>query len=286
MVQYTISEINTIQQNGFDYQLEEEVIHSLRELYKHFKNNTDVIRPISFRKSTFSFNKPTTVLREEEKENGVVVARLLLNKISQKNYLDCVEKLDEMLLRFTEDERRQIAELLFEVASTNRFYTSVYADIYSHLMTFEPVMEVFSQYYETRYSKFLEMFDNIVYVDPNTDYDLFCDMNLKNEKRKALCTFLACLMRNNIIPAEHVQTVLRTLLEKTQAFITEANRVNEVDEMVENINCLYIPSCHHSRFHPKLATLAAIKYKQFPSLSSKTLFKLQDIAKKPASQHK
>ena len=147
MLQYTISEINSIQQNGFDYQLEEEVIHALRVLHKHFKQNTDVIRPINFKKSTFSFNKPTTVLREEEKENGVVVARLLLNKISQKNYLDCVEKLDEMLLRFTEDERRQIAELLFEVASTNRFYTSIYADIYSHLMTFEPVVDVFSQYY-------------------------------------------------------------------------------------------------------------------------------------------
>jgi len=266
--------------------LGEESIQALRGLHKHFKQNIDVIRPINFKKSTLSFNKPTTILREEEKENGVVVARLLLNKISQKNYLDCVEKLDEMLLRFTEDERKQIAELLFEVASTNRFYTSVYADIYSHLMTFEPVIGIFSQYYETRYSTFLEMFENIVYVDPNTDYDLFCDINLKNEKRKALCTFLACLMRNTVIPNEHVEIILNTLLEKIQSFITESNRVNEVDEMVENINCLYIPSYHHSRFHPRLADLAAIKYKQFPSLSSKTLFKLQDIAKKPASQNK
>jgi hypothetical protein len=139
----------------------------------------------------------------------------------------------------------------------------------------------FYKHYNSVYEKFLEMFENMLYVDPNVDYDQFCLMNTANEKRKAISTMFVCLMKNGMAPREHIENILGILIEKTETFITEPNRVNEVDELVENINCLYSPPHHYDLFHPKLQHLSTIKYKEFPSISSKTLFKLQDIAKKP-----
>lgn len=286
MVKYTLADFTAIKNNGFNFQLSPEVINTLRELHRQFKPNVDVIRPLNFKRTKLDFSKPTTIVSEENKVNPFTTLRLLLNKVSPKNYLECVDKLDAIVNDFTEEtDFQKVAELVFELASTNRFYTSLYADMYSHMvLQRSPTPDstnVFYRQYESIYGTFLGRFDHIVYVDPSTDYDQFCAMNVENEKRKALSTFFVCLMKNGIAPREHAESMLSTLLEKTESFIAETNKANEVDEIVENINCIYSPSHHHDLFHPKLQQLSTLKYKQFPSLSSKTLFKLQDIAKKP-----
>lgn len=290
MVKYTIADFTNIKNTGFDFQLSVEVISVLRDLHRHFKPNVDVIRQLNFKRTVLDFNKPTTVLSQENKVNPFTAIKLLLNKVSPKNYLDCVDKLDGMVSQFFEEaDFQKVAELVFEIASTNRFYTSLYADIYSHLINTTLSTSTitgenfFYKYYETVYGTFLGKFDTLTYVDPDVDYDQFCLMNLENEKRKSLSTFLVCLMKNGIAPREHTENILRVLIEKIEAFIAEPNRVNEVDEIVENINCIYSPQHHYDSFHPKLQQLSTIKFKQFPSISSKTLFKLQDIAKKPKS---
>lgn len=284
MAKYTIADIMNIKNEGFDYKLNLDVIHTLRELHRNFKPNIEVIKQINFKKSTLSFNKPINILSEENKVSNTTAIKLLLNKVSQKNYLDCIEKLSTMIDSVTDDsELVQIAELVFEVASTNRFYTNIYADIYSHFMTINKIVDgenVFCRHYRNVYGTYLGLFENMVYFDPNIDYDQFCVMNTLNEKRKALSTFLGGLMKNGMTPREDVENALRNLIEKTETFISEPNRVNEVDELVENINCLYSPTHHYDMFHPKLRHLSTIKYREYPSMSSKTLFKLQDIAKK------
>jgi hypothetical protein len=286
MVQYTIADFVSIKNVGFDYQLPTEVLSTLRSLHRHFGSNVDVIRPLNFKKIKLDFNKPTTIIKEEVKANPITAIKLLLNKVSPKNYLECVDKLNGMIGRLqTDAEVLQVAELIFELASTNRFFTGLYADLYSHLMSSREAStstspNPYQTTYEQVYGTYLGMFDSMIYVDPAINYDEFCVMNTTNEKRKALSTFLGCLMKNGTTPREHIDTVLRVLLEKTETFITEPNRINEVDELVENINCLYSPAHHFTQFHPILQRLSIIKFKQFPSLSSKTLFKLQDIAKK------
>jgi hypothetical protein len=296
MVKYTLADFTAIKNNGFDFQLSPEVLATLRELHRQFKPNVEVIRPLNFKRTKLDFSKPTTIVSEENKVNPFTTLRLLLNKVSPKNYLDCVEKLEIVLNGFVEEaDFQKVAELVFELATTNRFYTSLYADLFSHLVLRGTIPEgatlssspsaiapnVYYRQYESIYGSFLERFDHLVYVDPNIDYDQFCAMNVENEKRKALSTFFVCLMKNGIAPREHSETILRTLLEKTETLISEPNKVNEVDEIVENLNCIYSPPHHYDLFHPRLQQLSTLKYKQFPSLSSKTLFKLQDIAKKP-----
>jgi hypothetical protein len=283
MVQYKIADIINIKNEGFEYQLGLDVINRLRDLHRNFKPNVDVIKQINFKKTKLSFNKPTHILSEENKVSVTTSIKLLLNKVSQKNYLDCIEKFTEMILSITDsNELFQIAELLFEVASTNRFYTNIYSDIYSHFMTLNNLgtESVFYTYYKTVYGTYLGMFENMVYFDPNKDYDQFCVMNTLNEKRKALSTFLSGLMKNGMIPRNDIESALQTLINKTENFISEVDRVNEVDELVENINCLYSPTHHFDLFHNKLKHLSTIKYKEYPSMSSKTVFKLQDIVKR------
>jgi hypothetical protein len=206
MVQYTIAEIINIKNEGFDYQLSGDVIAILRELHRNFKPNVEVIKKINFKKSKLVFNKPTTILKEDAKVNSLTAIKLLLNKVSPKNYLDCIDKLCAMIEPIQDEtELSQIAELVFEIASTNRFYTNIYADIYSHLIITIQIKEpsssssaitssenVFYRHYKTVYGTFLGMFENMVYFDPNTDYDQFCAMNTMNEKRNIYCRAKPC----------------------------------------------------------------------------------------------
>ena len=79
-----------------------------------------------------------------------------------------------------------IAKSIFEIASSNKFFSNVYADLYSILCTKYHNMQ---SLLEENYSQFLNQFDKIDYVSPEDDYDGFCKMNKQNDKRRALSTF-------------------------------------------------------------------------------------------------
>ena len=76
-----------------------------------------------------------------------------------------------------------VSSAIFDIASTNRFYSKLYADLYTDIIKKYPVMR---DSFEESLSSFSELFKTIEYVDSNVDYGGFCKMNKDNEKRKAL----------------------------------------------------------------------------------------------------
>lgn len=244
-------------------------------------------------------NFHTTKIEEKKGiESKIDLLRCNMNKLSDKNYNDIkdkiIENIDNIFNDTTDnDEILKIVTIIFEIASTNRFYSKIYADLYTELIKkYDIMLNVF----ENNFNRFLSLFDVIEYVEPNVDYDKFCKINKDNEKRKALSTFFINLMNNNVITEIKIVNIIRNLMNQIYLFINESGKKNEVDELTENVAILYSKNLFKgdNKFQNNndeinyelidnmtiteiIQKLAHSKTKNYLSLTTKSIFKFMDL---------
>lgn len=316
---YTLSDFNDIIINGFDYKLAEETVKIISKLASEVGSPNYVKTP-NFQKkelpiSTNNLNteiktNPTNLRRRKngknieiandeawellksfqptkiEQKQGVNaqidIIRSHLNKLTDKNYLDIRVKVFEIIESISKKDIANVSSIIFDIASTNRFYSKLYADIYSELIdNYEMMREVVDE----SLNNFSELFNNIQYVDPSVDYDKFCQINKINEKRKSLATFFLNLMINNVIPKQKIIQIMLILIEQINSFISQENKRNEVDELAENIGILFKKEIYENeKTNPEcnkiidiINKIATSKVKDYKSLTSKTIFKFMDM---------
>ena len=213
--------------------------------------------------------------------------RSYLNKITDKNFTDFCSKIMELIdgvITRTSEDIKQVSLAIFDIASTNRFYSKIYADLYTEIINKYDVMK---GSFEESLSNFSELFNVIEYVDPKVDYDRFCKINKDNEKRKALGAFFINLSINGVIPLVTVQNITRTLLFQIYKYISEENKKNEVDELTENVALFYKKEFYDNNVNYELIEgytiteiierIAISKVKDYKSLTNKTIFKFMDM---------
>jgi hypothetical protein len=220
------------------------------------------------------------------------IIRSYLNKLTDKNYIDMrnkiIDVIDQLIIEnINSEEMIRVSTIVFDIASTNRFYSKIYADLYSDLSL---KYEILKTMIETNLNKFAELFDSIEYVDSNLNYDKFCENNKRNEKRKSLSAFYINLMINGIIPEKTVMNITRNLLNQIYTFISMDDKKNEVDELTENIAILYKKDMYDDvdgvvkysqidgfTISEVIEKIAKSKVKDYKSLTNKSLFKFMDI---------
>jgi hypothetical protein len=232
-------------------------------------------------------------LSEDKSEFDIQIEniRLQLNKMTDKNYTDISSKIFESINKLIEDEisseeMKKLSTIVFELATNNRFYSKIYADLYSELISkYSEIKETF----ESNLQSFTELFDNIEYIDSNVNYDKFCENNKKNEKRRSLAAFYINLMNNKVISRSQIMKITRNLLSQIYSFITIENKKNEVDELTETIAILYKKEIYENdegddyeqiegyTINEIIERVASSKIKDFKSLSNKSLFKFMDL---------
>ena len=219
------------------------------------------------------------------------IIRSYLNKLTDKNYIDMRNKIIDVIDKLISEnvateEMMRVSTIVFDIASTNRFYSKIYADLYSDLSL---KYEILNTMIETNLNKFAELFDCIEYVDSNVNYDKFCENNKRNEKRKSLSAFYINLMINGIIPKKTIMTITRNLLGQIYQFISQHDKKNEVDELTENIAILYKKDIYNGAnvddylpiegytISEVVEKIAKSKVKDYNSLTNKSLFKFMDM---------
>ena len=160
----------------------------------------------------------------------------------------------------------------------------MYADLYTDLIKKFQIME---EVFQENFNNFMNLFDNIEYIEPNVDYNKFCKINKDNEKRKSLAAFFVNLMNNNIISKDKIIYIIRNLMDKIYLYINQDNKKNEVDELTENIAILYKKELFNGDIPCELIDnmsipaiiekLAHSKSKNYLSLSNKSIFKFMDL---------
>jgi hypothetical protein len=223
--------------------------------------------------------------------------RNCLNKLTDKTFTDMKTQIIDILNsleHISTEEMTRIGNIIFEIASNNKFYSKLYADIYTELIRSFDIME---QIFQVNYNTYLLLFDNIEYIDSEKDYNKFCIINKQNESRRAISTFFINLSLNGIIDSKNILSILKNLLENVLTRIKQENNKNEVDELTENIAILYnknIIQLFEKNYHTSIndctdlyingdtivqtiKKLSEIKVKCYPSMSSKTIFKFMDM---------
>lgn len=230
-----------------------------------------------------------------EQKTGFVLdidkIRLYFNKLTDKTFLDMREKIFEQINKMcdeytTDEHKTDIATVIYDLASSNKFYSKIYTELYAELAsTYEWVKFVFNEHY----TNIMYQYSNIKYVDADKDYNGFCDMNKINEKRKSTTLFLVNLANNGFIPKIGVYNILKQLLQTVLDMIPQQNKKNEVDEITEHIALLFNKEIMNGlTLQPEncindetviivITKLAKCKVKDYPSLSNKTIFKFMDL---------
>lgn len=233
-----------------------------------------------------------------EKNTGIASdisnIRTYLNKLTDKNYEDLKNKVLVVIQQLQDsstnlEDMSQVSTALFDIASTNRFYSTIYANLYTDIIK---NYEIMKEPFENSLNKFLELFDNIEYVDPTVDYDKFCKINKDNEKRKALSSFFINLMNNGVIQKTTIIQIIRKLLNTIYSFISLEDKKNEVDELAENIAILYKKEMYVDNDNKGdleyeqidgltitevIEKIANSSVKDYHSLTKKTVFKFMDL---------
>jgi hypothetical protein len=209
--------------------------------------------------------------------------RLFMNKLSNKTFLDMrekiLEKINDICERYSNDDIIKVGHMLYEMCSTNQFYSTIFVDLFIELaLKYEWLNNIFKTYYEN----IMDEYNNILYVDSDKDYDGFCEMNKKNERRRSVTSFYLNLAINGFIEKEKIIKILRDILSTILDFIHIANKKNEVDELTEIIAILYNKKIIDSSednddITDIIELLAQKKSKDCPSLSNKSIFKYMDL---------
>jgi hypothetical protein len=322
-LRYSLEQIENISFNGFDYQISEEIMETISNLAMQVGSPNYDKTPVFKKRENPMKVEPTSVAQKDngkkrrgkateilndddwdairtfqttkiEAKSGIEgdfdSVRSFINKMTDKNYIDMrnkiIEIIDKIVSENSETDVSVIGTNIFEVASSNRYYSKIYADLYTDL---SEKYEFIREKYQENLKQFIGLFNNIEYVDPNENYDRFCEINKINEKRKSLATFYINLMNNGIITKAEIMLITRNLLADVYKFISLENKKNEVEELTETVALLYKKELYEHddgknyeqiegyTISEIIERIANSKVKDYKSLTNKALFKFMDL---------
>lgn len=316
---YSLNQIKAIASSNFKYEMSHDAITLINYLTGQIGHQTTPINPVyekKVKKVETSYEEYEQPIRKKKGNNRATEStedweslrsfqptkieqktgidaligqiRLNMNKINDKSFLlmreQIIVNIEDVIIQ--EDDEKILSEkigtIIYSIASANMFYSKIYSDLFAELVTkYEWIRPVFDK----NFVKFVESFKNIEYVDPNANYDGFCDMNKLMIIRKANSQFFVNLALNGFIPKSNVLQILVEMLNIVADLIDKPNKGDEVNELTENIAILFnkeiwsgttekIGGMTIVEFVRKLATS---KSKDYKSLPSRVIFKYMDL---------
>lgn len=308
---YRIEDFQQISFNGFDYQLPPSVVNTVNHLLGELAVfiaaestettptfTTNAVTHSKYRRPTGSNirnNKPkeaswinrstfkaTQIEKKEGNEKTMNDIRVCLNKISNKNYDVQRDAIIEHIRTIVDEnsstvELQKISSSIFDIASTNKFYSDLYADLYKELIA---VFSCFQESIDRLIERYMTGMLSIQYVNPDTNYDKFCDNNKANDQRKALAVFIMNLVKKEVFGSVVAIDIIVRLQGMVMEYISTEDKTNEVDEITENLFLLITNGKIDDTWANIVDTtkrMSMLKAKEYKSLSSRAVFKYMDI---------
>jgi hypothetical protein len=271
-------------------------IESVNHVVYKKKSNFKEIKDEDWKAKPFK----TTVIvnNKSESEKMIDHIRVCMNKISKTNYNDqfttIVKYIEPILCPCDENQEStennyKIAQTIFDISSTNKFFSELYADLYRDLIQKFPI---FQELLDNMISNFTKTMENIKYVSPDIDYDKHCNYNNENDKRKASSTFLVNLMKRDVIHSEILINLILEIINTMKEYMDVGNQINEIDEIVENLFILITSGKEKYDFVVGwdnvvefIKNMSELKLKQ-PNISNRAIFKCIDIYQNISGQRK
>jgi len=174
---------------------------------------------------------------------------------------------------------------LLDLVSMDTFNSIVYSKLYKEWTCKYPIFNKLLHDFIAVFDAKID--DDFHYVDSNVDYDGYCKYIKKNDQRKAISLFLVNLSKQqpSVLSKLKIVDILNHFLDKSIEYIQIKDKLNEVEEMSDNIYVILtnIYSCISSLpqwnddILPKITNISQMKIKQYPSISNRVIFKYMDI---------
>jgi len=212
--------------------------------------------------------------------------RSYLNKLTSSNYQEISNEIKLVIKDIVEnnddgDYLSKIGVSIFEIGSANRFLSKVYVKLYKELIKTYPVMKNICI---SNFESFSSLFETFETCDAKEDYDKFCDIMKKNEKRKALSKFLMICVEYEIIDLEKMEKIMLDFVKKIYLYIDKKENENDLDEIAANLVIMIQSSLSsfklmksHKKIFRDIEIISGYNVKKYPGLSNKTSFKFLDI---------
>ena len=241
---YELSDFSKIKEEGFEYTIPDtsrELITLLANLVgspNYSKSPYFIKTDKKKKKSTDTYDmgwdmlrnfKKTEVKEKTEIEKELDTIRILMNKVTRENYATIMQQIKTSIEKIKETPSfDQVISLLFKIALSNRFYSEVYAKLYTDLKDEYPSLK---EYFTNTLDSYMELFKNIESCNPDEDYDKFCNINKQNEHRRSITTFLVNCMKFEVIEVN----IITNMLFYLQTLLLESiNDTMKMEEITEN----------------------------------------------------
>ena len=304
---YPISVFNNTETEGFDFVLNDNALNIIKRIATKVGAPNYVKTPI-FQKRQQKRNqnrRKRTKVKEmtdeewemfrsfekteiEKKTDGVdkVISDIygLLNKMTTSNYKDIyeeiIENIDSVIDDMTSEDILKIASQIFEVASSNQFYSSAYAKVYKEMSVKYPS---FRSTFDIAYKNINCIIENIETCD-ESDYDELCRINKINDRRRSLISFIVNSASEELISQENIFNTLSGFVKMFKKNIDIENKVLICEELSEIIYIMFKEGFDIIKDIDEFETLwktivdiADYNTKKHVSLTNKSSFKIIDI---------
>ena len=232
----------------------------------------------------------TEIAKKEGIDASIDLIRKHLNKMSDKTYDSLSAKIFEELCNVASDENpseevlaecKKVGDAVFAIASSNRFYSEMYARLYKELMARFPFMEGI---FNNNFDSFGAVFKTIEYCSPDEDYDKFCEINKTNEQRRALSAFYVNLMNMEVISTGAIAEITREVQTQFTTLSQQEDKNSIVDELSEVIYILVTNGAGKleeedcwDEIISHVENVSKMKVSSAPSITNKAIFKHMDL---------
>ena len=213
-----------------------------------------------------------------------------INKLTDMTYDTQLEKICNILNdlasneSFVDDDRNKVGEVIFDIASSNKFYSKIYAKLFAHI---NEKFDFMDGVFNLTKKNYMSKLTNIETVDAKKDYEKFCQINKENENRKALSSFFVNLMKEGVIDTSIVFEIANSLMDKLNNNL-DTDSTEITDQLSENISIIICESWDHfiddddfeeesSELKDRVEHVSLLKSRDYPGLSNKTVFQFMDI---------
>ena len=246
---YKIEDFSNIAFSGFSYKLPDHVIQAIKTLEASIVP-TEEPKPQQPAVSATrrkpkqvigggrvdDWNMVRTAKPVEVKDSGpdkvIKDIRIALNKFTNKNADVQTELITQLIRQVGEDEIGKMTNMVFDIVSSNGFYSGIYVALYKHLIA---EFTFFADKLPDILGKYKDSFNNIVPVDPNVDYDAYCVYTKRNDLRKSMTTFIVNLAKQSVLKTSDIIDLISHLENLVLNFATDAAQSNAIEEIVDNL---------------------------------------------------
>lgn len=229
----------------------------------------------------------TKIKRNKEGDKGIVdEIRLLLNKLTDKTYKKISEQIENIISEIDSTElKNDIIQQIINFACINNINGKSYADLLSQLdnslgVSEGDCIETLMTYYSDSFSELLGKA-----TSPEDDYDSFCEMNVKNNKRKGTLQFICFLSECGMVDHDTIGNVFDDLISLLLKNMDDQSATSCNEEVAENIFIIMKNSLSNmkgqisSSVHSLILShdFSVYTAKKYQGITQKAKFKIMDI---------